>query len=100
MNYSQYRNNFEQAILSSNLSSTQKLVALVLKSHMNNDNGECFPSQKTLAAMCSIKEKTVQRATDALEEAGFIERVVGNGRGKHTQYTLHVIQSDVDNRNK
>lgn len=100
MNYSKLRNDFELAIRSSNLSSTQKLVALILKSHMNNDTGECFPSVKTLAAGCSIGEKTVQRATEALEHAGFITRVVGNGRGKPTQYTLNVIKSDADNRNK
>lgn len=100
MNYSKHRNDFEKAIFDSKLSNNQKLVAQALKYHMNNDTGKCFPSLKTLAAECSIGQKTVQRAIDALEDAGFITKFVGSGRGKPTQYTLHVIQSDVDNRNK
>ena len=100
MNYSKHRNDFERAIYDSKLSNNQKLVAQALRYHMNNDTGKCFPSLKTLAAECSIGQKTVQRAIDALEDAGFITRVIGSGRGKPTQYTLHVIQSDVDNRNK
>ena len=67
---------------------------------MNNDNGRCFPSVKTLAEECSIGQKTVQRATDALENAGFITKNAGNGRGKATQYTLKGIESCADNRNK
>jgi DNA-binding Lrp family transcriptional regulator len=101
MNYSKHRNDFERAVITSKLSANQKLVALVLKSHMNNDDGRCFPSIKTLETECSLSEKTVRNAIRELETAGFITKVIaGNGRGKSTQYKLNPIQSDVDNTNK
>ena len=67
---------------------------------MNNDDGRCFPSIKTLAVECSLSDKTVRNSIKELESANFISRVTGNGRSNTTQYHLHPIQSDVDNLNK
>lgn len=99
-NYSKLRNDFETAIFSSNLSNNEKLLALALKSCMNNKTGRCFPSDKKLMEMCSFSHSTLKNCRTALEKAGYITRIVGGGRGKSTQYTLHPIKSDVDNRNK
>ena len=99
MNYSQHRNDFERAIYDSKLTNNQKLVAQALRYHMNNSDGRCFPSIKTLASECSLSEKTVRKDIKALVDAGFVSKIAGNGRGNRTQYMLHPIQSDVDNLN-
>ena len=99
-NFSKTRNDFETEIFASNLSSNEKLVALALKSCMNNTTGKCFPSDRKLMHMCSISKSTLKNCRITLEKVGYITRIVGCGRGKSTQYTLHPIQSDVNNRNK
>ncbi|NRP48252.1 MULTISPECIES: helix-turn-helix domain-containing protein [unclassified Marinobacterium] len=98
--FSNHRNGFELSILTSNLSSRQKLIALILKSHMNNSTGLCNPSIKTLMAKGSMSKGTVKNCIDALMVAGFISKITGNGRGNSNSYTLNIIESDVDNRNK
>lgn len=99
--FSNHRNDFERAVLASNLSSLQKLIALILKSHMNNTTGLCNPSVQTLMIESGIKSKTtVNDCIKALEKAGFITKITGNGRGNTTRYTLNIIESDVDNRSK
>lgn len=99
--FSGHRNAFEQAITESHLSPNQRLIALILKKHMNNSTGLCNPSIKTLMRETGLKTKnTVKNCIDALERAGFITRIVGNGRGNSTRYTLNIVKSDVDSRNK
>lgn len=100
-NFSNHRNAFEQSIKKSKLSPLQKLIALLLNSYTNNSTGLCNPSIKTLMVDSGIKTKTtVNNCITALENAGFITKITGNGRGNSTRYTLHIIESDVDNRNK
>ena len=98
--FSNHRNAFEKVILESNLSTHQKMIALILKSHMNNITGLCNPSIKTLMNKGSMSKGSVDNCIKALENAGFISKIAGNGRGNSTRYTLHIIESYVDNRNK
>ena len=99
--FSNHRNAFEKAITESLLSPYQRLIALLLKKHMNNTTGLCNPSIETLMNESGIKtKKTVRDCIEALEKTGFITKTAGNGRGNATRYTLNIIESDVDNRNK
>jgi DNA-binding transcriptional ArsR family regulator len=49
-----------------------KLVLLKLTDNAN-DAGECWPSQRRLAAECEMSRATVQRKLDKLEELGLVE---------------------------
>lgn len=53
-----------------------KRATLVIFYLINRANQEltCFPSVKTIAAECNMSTRTVQRALNDLEEAGFLER--------------------------
>lgn len=61
------------------LSSTEKFV-LVALCDSANDQGECYPSVKTLAEKCSLGERTVQGALATLEGLGYVRREFRNGR--------------------
>jgi DNA-binding transcriptional MocR family regulator len=68
---------WRDAIRESDLRSSARLVALVLSTHMDRNGGSCFPSLSTIARETALGRSTVKRALDALQEAGFIERVSG-----------------------
>lgn len=53
-----------------NVPSTEKMVLLCL-CDFANDAGVCWPSVKTIAAKCSVSERTVQGAIKRLRETGF-----------------------------
>jgi len=72
------------------LGGNRKLVLLALAEHAN-DEGTCYPGQRTLAAKCGISERALQTHLAALEAAGFIERERrhrGDGTRKSDMYTL------------
>jgi DNA-binding transcriptional MocR family regulator len=66
------------------LSSSARLVALVLMDHMNGDGGSCFPSLTTLSRESGRARSTVCIALDELERGGYISR--RRGRGIPTRY--------------
>lgn len=68
------------------ISSTQKMVALVLAQHAN-DAGECFPSMERMVKMTSLSDRAVQKAICELEKVGIITRQVRSGRA--TIYTIN-----------
>lgn len=89
---------WRKAIAASDLSSTQKLVALVLSLHMNGDGASCFPSQKTVAAEASLTERAVRDTIPKLVEAGWIRREQGrrvNGHPDHYYATTPEHRNDV-----
>ena len=55
-------------------SSTRKAVLLALANAANHHTGRCFPSVARLCTETEASEKTVRRALDELEAAGFISR--------------------------
>lgn len=73
------------------LPATEKLVMLAL-ADCANDEGECWPSIATLMRKTGVSERTVQRATKAIEEGGHMSRHEVVGRG--TRYFLHPRHSD------
>ena len=61
------------------VNATQKLVLLAL-CDCANDQGECYPSVQKLLEKTSLKERAVQAAMAALEEAGYMRREFRTGR--------------------
>lgn len=59
--------------------STEKMVLLCL-CDFANDRGECWPSVDTLAAKCSLSDRTVQKAIKQLKAWGIIRTVEVPGR--------------------
>jgi hypothetical protein len=78
----------------SNLSSTQKLVALVLSLHMNGDGASCFPSQETIAAEASLGLRAVRDALKTLDDRDYIAREGGRFRGDVTRYRATLPASE------
>jgi len=71
-----------------------KVVASSIEDHRNNETGLCYPSLRTLMADTGLSLSSVKRAVRELEEAGWLIRSEGRGRGNHTHYTL-VMQGKV-----
>ena len=72
---------------------TQKVILLALADWADGD-GVAYPGQKSLAAKTSIPERTLRRALDELEEAGYIERrrrSLDNGNRTSDEYRLLAV---------
>lgn len=54
------------------LTSVQRLVLLTLAYHHNEKTGQCTPSVDTIAAAADLSDRSVERATKALAQAGMI----------------------------
>lgn len=59
----------------------QKLVMLKLADHSSDDGESIFPAVATLAYQIGCDERSVQRATKAIEGCGLIRKVHHGGRG-------------------
>jgi len=62
-----------EAIYAASLTKRATLVIFYLINRANQEL-TCFPSVGTIARECNISTRTVQRALNDLEEAGFLER--------------------------
>jgi len=62
-----------KSVYASELTQRATLVAFYLINRADQEN-TCFPSVKTIAKECNISTRTVQRAVNDLEEAGFLVR--------------------------
>lgn len=60
------------ALADSDLSSTARLVAVMLMYHFNRKTGLCFPSVATLATACGCQPTTIKKALNELKDMGFI----------------------------
>lgn len=63
------------------LSPTEKLVLLALKSFAFGDKKEAYPSKATIGDLINVNPRTVQRAWRALEDKGFIIAQSRGGKG-------------------
>lgn len=64
------------------------LVMLKLADHASDD-GECYPSQNTIATKCGLARPTVNRIIRELEADGkLVVAKVNKTDGKHNRYTL------------
>ena len=79
---------WRSALLASDVSRRGKQVGTAIAEH-GWTTGEIFPNQKRLAALSGTSPKTVQRAVDDLEAAGWLTAVPGSGR-RSSDYTLTV----------
>jgi len=79
-----------RAVFASELSSTEKLVALALLNHWSRDR-ETFPSTKRLAKWTSLCTRSVLRSVAALEARGAIAVTRSNGRAN--RYSLGALMS-------
>lgn len=62
-----------ESVYKADLSQRATLVIFYLINRAGQEN-TCFPSVKTIAKECNISTRTVQRALNDLEKAGFITR--------------------------
>lgn len=61
-------------------------VAGAIIDHFNKRTGQCDPSIERLATLLGIDRATVIRATDALHELGFIEKLSHGGKAHRAAY--------------
>jgi len=69
------------------VSSTEKLVLLVLADCHNDETGRCFPGLAYLSTVTGLNRRTIQRSIQRLEQAGVICVQRGDGYQSST-YTL------------
>lgn len=62
-----------ESVYKADLSQRATLVIFYLINRADQEN-TCFPGIKTIAKECNISTRTVQRALNDLEEAGFVIR--------------------------
>lgn len=62
----------KQIVEDVNLSSTTKLVAMVLHFHMDNKTGECFPSEELISKEASLTSRSVATHIKILKESRYI----------------------------
>lgn len=84
-------NRFEwlKAVNRADLLPRAKMVASALAVEFcNHETGQLNPSVSALSAATNSTADTVKRALKDLDEAGWLGRSSGRGRGKHSQYQL------------
>ena len=67
------------------------LVMMLALADFSNDNGYCWPSIKTLAKKCRVKERQAKRIMSSLldeENPGIEQARAGNGAGHSSMYRL------------
>ena len=87
-----------ESIYSLELTQRATLVAFYLINRADSE-GTCFPGVKTIAKECNISTRTVQRALNDLEEAGFLvreSRFHVQGGQRSNLYYLHVLEDEQD----
>lgn len=79
-----------------------KRATLVIFYLINRANQEltCFPSVGTIAKECNMSKRTVQRALNDLEEAGFIERESRFHERGGQRSSLYRINEKIDMQKK
>lgn len=90
---------WREAVLESELSSTRKLVAMVLSVHMDSNGGSCFPGMARITRETSLGRSTVIRSLRDLQASGFLAVVRhGGGDEKNTnRYEARMPKVDVLN---
>ena len=71
---------------------TEVAVLSCLASHANDDGESCFAGIPRIAKLVRRSERTVQRTLDALEAAGWLTVLRGDGAGNFTRYEISVEQ--------
>ena len=85
-----------ERVYSLELTQRATLVAFYLINRVDSE-GTCFPGVKTIAKECNISTRTVQRALNDLEEAGFLvreSRFHEQGGQRSNLYYLQVLENE------
>jgi DNA-binding transcriptional regulator YhcF (GntR family) len=85
-----------ERVYSLELTQRATLVAFYLINRADSE-GTCFPGVKTIAKECNISTRTVQRALNDLEEAGFLvreSRFHVQGGQRSNLYYLQVLEDE------
>jgi len=85
-----------ERVYSLELTQRATLVAFYLINRVDSE-GTCFPGVKTIAKECNISTRTVQRALNDLEEAGFLmreSRFHVQGGQRSNLYYLKVLEDE------
>jgi hypothetical protein len=77
-----------RAVLSSDLPTVTKLVAVIIADRCNTANGTCYPSTKTIAKEAGTTERNVRKHLAWLRDQGWIS-VVGQSKYGTNIYTIH-----------
>lgn len=83
------------------LADTTRRVAFKIIGHFNLKTGQCDPGLERLASLLGLPEKTVRRATKALDECGLIEKSSHGGKSHRASYRpnwelLRAIAADIE----
>jgi len=87
-----------ERVYAADLTQRATLVIFYLINRADKEN-TCFPSIKTIAKECNISSRTVQRALNDLEEAGFLireSRFHTQGGQRSNLYRLLISEDDKD----
>jgi predicted transcriptional regulator len=86
-----------ESVYKADLSQRATLVIFYLINRSDQEN-TCFPSIKTIAKECNISTRTVQRALNDLEKAGFITRESRfHEQGGQRSNLYHLIEVETTN---
>jgi hypothetical protein len=66
-----------------------RVVALVIEAHMSRSEARAWPGQTQIAARARLSERTVRRALDALDDAGWIKRTEEKRPGRRWKLTVY-----------
>jgi predicted transcriptional regulator len=72
--------------IAAGITEATKRVAGAIIDHFNKRTGQCDPSIERLATLLGIDRATVLRATDKLDELGFIEKASHGGKAHRARY--------------
>jgi hypothetical protein len=70
-------------------------VYTAIKSFMNKQTGECYPSRSTLAAITGLPESRISVVTDLLEQHGWLKKAGNGGRSRPCNYTVFCSKKTV-----
>lgn len=87
---------------SSDLTSTERLVALVLSLYMNEKGASCFPSVPTISAASGLSDRAVQKALRSIEAKEWLAARLTSGgkRGRTNTYRAAFPQWYVERVNE
>ncbi len=86
-----------ESVYKADLSQRATLVIFYLINRADQEN-TCFPSIKTIAKECNISTRTVQRALNDLEKAGFITRESRfHEQGGQRSNLYHLVEVETTN---
>ena len=71
------------------LPTTQKIVLIALADYANDETGECWPAQETIAGLCGMSRKTVNQSVKALTDKGLVKQ--HGWHGKTPNYRLNLL---------